>query len=328
MSKWMAIGLILAVAEGAASCSRKESTEAVQEPVKPSESIAGEVADAKAGAGSAAAVESVVAEGADLKKVEERTGAFQDMLDSMRSLPGSGTQISAERVDMDSFVRGKTDRELMAFALEAIKTRPYAAMQVLAYLVENSKDPVIQMNAAWDFVRLVPQWGYAADREFALDNYQMLKGMFGAGGAAESMSLADRAKLQDALQSHYWGLGMDVSELLERAEAVRNNAKCDLELSRADLDEASWLLCSGKPEEAASVRTLYERVRARGVYDASQLVIQENVEELLALSDEQIAEEIRTEPDFLANIRREQVAQWNRLTQLTPEERIDLMKSK
>lgn len=265
MSKWMAIGLGLAVAAGAASCSRKESTEAVQEPVKPSESIAGEAADAKAGAGTAAAGESVVAEGADLDKVEERTGVFQNMLDSLRTFSGAGTEFDTNSINLAEFVKGKSEQDLRTFLENTFVTRPIAAKQVAEYLLDHATDTDIYLSVADRYSAIVPLWGTEADATRMAATAERLVAMY-----AESLSSFGNLKTDpddwfNTLNS-YAVIMHDSSYYLMMAAAARKPMATDYELSLADWSEFCGLVFGAEEPDANRAQTLLDQIKGRKFY--------------------------------------------------------------
>ena len=307
----------LAVAAGAASCSRKEAAEAVQEPAEQAKVVAGKAADTKAGAGSVAAVESAAAEGVDLKKVEERTGAFQNILDSLQSYAGGGAKMSAERVDIESFVKGKTDSELLAYAQDAQQTRPYAAMQVLAYLLRQPVDPAFLIEVAGDYVDLIPAFGYEEDRQLALETYARIRKLYSDSDFVDALSLEQRLHILDCMQSHYVNLGVEYTDSLDRATMIRQHAGSDMELSIADIYEASVMFNRGDPNDEAAVRSLYEQVRARGEYN--YLVQKPVVDFTLGMSASELAQHIQA----VGRLPKGGLAGWKQLNTLSPEERLE-----
>jgi hypothetical protein len=149
--KWE-LGLLV-VLIALSSCSKKEE-------VKPSETaVAGEksVAEQEVSPAKTATEKPVAetAEASDLEKVGERTGAFQNMVDSLRSYAGAEVEMSTNRVDIEYFVKDKSEYDLLAFAEEAKDLSPYAAMQVLSFILQNSEDPSIRLDAANLFIGLV-----------------------------------------------------------------------------------------------------------------------------------------------------------------------------
>ena len=319
MSKWMAIGLILAVAEGAASCSRKESTEAVQEPVKPSESIAGEVADAKAGAGSAAAVESVVAEGADLEKVEERTGAFQDMLDLMHSSAGS-EGFNAHRVEIDSFVQGKTDRVLLDFAKDMAEKSPFATMQVLAWLIKNTQDTQILFDACSWFIVQLPEFGSKEDRPFAIDTLNRLNQMYIDPENSASLSAEDRDVLVAVEKNYLVLLGLDSQAWQQIADDIRKSARTDFDLSCADSFESAAIIRRGQVSEALRLRKLHQSIIDRGVW--GKRVTPEASQYWLSMTDAELVEKFKMGAEKTSLGRKQRLEEWDYVSNMPDDERI------
>ena len=58
--------------------------------------------------------------GADLGKVADQAAAFSDLVDSLRKFAGEETEIGAATLDLETFVRGKSDRDLLKFAEAAL----------------------------------------------------------------------------------------------------------------------------------------------------------------------------------------------------------------
>ena len=233
--------------------------------------------------------------GANLEKVAQDAAAFSDMVDSLRKFAGEDIQIHAapqintDRIDLDSFIRGKTERDLLQFAEAAQFTSPYAALQVLEYLFRHSPDPRIRMEAAIRFGDTATLFGYLKDRALARECFDHLADL-----RADSafLSALPRGKQMDLLYGMHriaCGLELDAAAWMRMATALRKCPLSDRDLSIADAFEADALLRGCRAEDLPRIRALYEAIRARGAYDKAY-ASKESVDRRLAQSDAELKE--------------------------------------
>lgn len=307
------------------ACSKRETAE-------PSKVIAASATTGESAAeqtSTAAASENVpaaTAEESDLEKVGERTGAFQDMMASLRSYAGAEVEMNTNRVDIESFVKGKTERELLEFARTASQKSPYAAKQVAAYLLRNSTDPRIRIDAADLHTSFVPSLGDVEDRELALESFEMLKEYFADENLCASMTSKERQWLIAHMQNHVVDLILDSAAYYQMAQVIRQHAKTELEQSCADSYEAVSYIWGGKAGDIATVRSLYEQIRNRGAYD--DLVLRKrSVDYWLEMSDAEMLAEANKLAEMVG-VDKEAMDEWYKIQSLSPEERLKLMNKK
>ena len=207
------------------------------------------------------------AAGADLEKVAQNAAAFSDLVDSLRKFAGEETEISAVTLDLGTFVRGKSDRDLLKFAEAAQWKSPFAAMQVFDYLVKHSADPKIRMQAAWCFGDQAALFGDAADRARAKECYDLLAAFRGDDAFVAALSPSDRDELLTAMQRIVLTLPLDeCSSYRQLAALLRNHPTSAEDLSYADWFDAIALHRSGQAENLPKMLAYLRAIRERGVY--------------------------------------------------------------
>ena len=108
---WM-LALCLA---GWAACSRREEPAAPPPAATAPEvtATAAETPRTPKPAPALAETPAASAAGADLEKVAQSAAAFSDLIDALRTFAGEELEANPARLDLESFVRGKSDNELI-----------------------------------------------------------------------------------------------------------------------------------------------------------------------------------------------------------------------
>ena len=268
-------------------------------------------------------------DGIDVDRVAKRTGAFQSMLDSLRYYAGRNVGedigITANRVDIESFVKGKSDEDLLLFARQSQRTSPYAAMQVSAYLMDESHSPMLRISAADIFVSLLPSFGDELDRKRSVQFSDVLKDMYTNETFMSGVPLDDRVEMIRVMQSHHSLLGLDHSGHRTRAEIIRHVARTDLELSIADFYEAAFYFNRGHVKDALLIRDLYERISHRGAFN--YMVLKDEVESLLREPVETLEQLVLAGGEFHRWRVQATDERWQEVLPLPPEERVNRVRS-
>ena len=302
-------GLCVALA---LSCSKREevlpppaarvSAPSASEPVRAP--VARPAADASPTAAAAA--------GADLEKVAQNAAAFSDLVDSLRTFAGEDVEFNAATLDLESFVRGKSERDLFKFAQEARDKSPFAALQVLEYLWRQDLDVEFRIEIASLLGDLVNQFGYEKDRAVARECVDWLVGTCADSAQAATMSVRERDDLICTL--HRLAVNLDGHAYATEkriADAIRASAQTDLELAYADEFDAFALMREGKAENVPAARAFLESMRARGVY-GTFFALKSRVDYWLAFDEATFADEIRKSAEFMQKIQAdgERQRQW------------------
>ena len=233
------------------------------------------------------------AAGADLEKVAQNAAAFEDLVDSLRKYAGKEIEFNAATLDLESFVRGKSERDLFKFAQGARDKSPFAAMQVLEYLWRQDLDVEFRIEIASLLGDLANEFGYAKDRAMARDCVDWLAGICADPANAAAMSIRERDDLICTL--HRLAVQLDGHTYATEkmiADAIRASAQSDLELAYADEFDAFALMREGKAENVPAARAYLESMRARGVYGVF-FAQKERVDHWLALDEATFAANIR-----------------------------------
>ena len=325
--------LILRAALGAAlilaaACSRREETSApVGAPpqpmpagmadVDPHETVAG---------GSASAAEAPAPPGADLEKVAQNAVAFSDLVDSLRKYAGKETELNADTLDLESFVRGKSNRDLLKFARTARGKSPFAAMQVLDYLWRQDLDVESRIEIAGLRGDLAVQYGYEKDSARARECVDWLANVCADSAQAAAMSVRERDNLICTLARLTVNLdGQTYAAEKRIADAIRASAQSDLELAYADEFDAFALMREGKAENVPAARAYFESMRARGVY-GTFFALKMRVDYWLAFDDAAFAAEIRKMADLHRKVRELNEVERQRRASMTPTELVAEMR--
>lgn len=240
-----------------------------------------------------------VAAGADLEKVAQSAAAFSDLIDALRTFAGEEVEANPARLDLESFVRGKSDNDLLKFAEAAQYKSPFAAMQVLEHLLAQSADPRIRMMAAWRFADLAAIYGDANDRARARKCFGLLADFRADDAFVAALSPSDRDELLTALQRLVITLDLDERESFRQmAGLLRDHPTCAEDLSTADWFEAMALLRSGNAVDLPKMMACMQAIRDRGVY-GHFFADKEVVDRWLAKTPEQV----RAEQDRLMELR-------------------------
>ena len=311
--------VVMALMAGLAACSKKEQSAAPKVSATEEKTAAGQVTGAGA-TGVVQAAEAAAAEGADLGKVEKRTGDFQDMLDFMHTSAGDKSEINANRLDIESFVQGKSDQKLMEFVKAMKDKSPFAVMQVLTWLLKNSEDSQILLEASSWFLALLPEFGSEEDRSRAMGTLDMLKQMYAESEFSTRLSAEDRDRLLTVAENHLVLLGLDSEAWQQLADHVRKFAKSDLDLSYADSIESGAIIRRGQTSEAARLRGLHQSIIDRGVY--GKRVTPEPSQYWLSLNDKELEEALKMGAERTSLSREHRMDVWLYLSGLPEDDRL------
>lgn len=294
---WM-LALCLA---GWAACSRREEPAAPPPAATAPEvtATAAETPRTPKPAPALAETPAASAAGADLEKVAQSAAAFSDLIDALRTFAGEELEANPARLDLESFVRGKSENDLLKFAEAAQYKSPFAAMQVLEHLLAQAADPRIRMMAAWRFADLAAIYGDANDRARARKCFDLLADFRADDAFVAALSVPDRNELLTAMQRLVITLDLDERESFRQmAGLLRNHPTSAEDLSTADWFEAMALLRSGNAADLPKMMACMQAIRERGVYGRF-FAQKEIVDRWLAKTPEQV----RAEQDRLMELR-------------------------
>ena len=285
---WMLpLGLI-----GLTACSRREEPPPPAAVSQPAPAMAEPLRSATPAAAAPAIPEApAAAAGADLEKVAEQAAAFENMVDSLRTFAGEDVELNAATADLDALVRGKSDRDLLKFAAGAQDKSPYAALQVLDYLLTHSADPKIRMKAAARFGDVASDYGNAQDRQRGHECFDLLADLRGDERFVAVLSPGERNELLTSMQRLALRLSLPPSAYQQMADVYREHPTSAEDLTYADWFEAMGLLRTGKEENLPRMIACFRAIRERGVY-GSTFASQQSIDRWLSMSDEQIKEDL------------------------------------
>jgi hypothetical protein len=209
------------------------------------------------------------------------------MVDALRHPADDENEINTDTIYLESFIRGKSERDLLKFAEAAQFKRPYAALQVLGYLFRHSPDPQIRMETAILFGNTATLFGYLKDRALARECFNHLTDLRADSAFLSSLPHGKQMNLLYGMQGIACGLELDASAWKQMVSSLRKCPLSDRDLSIADAFEAATLLRGCRAEDIPRIRALYEAIRSRGVYDKSY-ASEESVDRHLAQSDDEI----------------------------------------
>ena len=252
----------------ALSCSKREEAPPAAATASESKTAAAVPrAPAPAPALPDAPLPAAAAAGADLEKIAQTAAAFEDLVDSLRKYAGDEVEFNADTLDLESFVRGKSDNDLLAFAEGASRKSPFAAMQVLDYLAAQAADPKLRMRAAWRYADLAANFGDANDRSRAQRYFDLLADFRADDAFVAALSAFDRNELLGAMQRLIITLPMDEQAgYRQLAALLREHPTSAEDLSIADWFDAMALYRSGKAEDLPKMMAYLRAIRERGVY--------------------------------------------------------------
>ena len=300
--RWNRLALLAALGGAlalATSCSKREEPPPAPAPAPAPIIAAAEVPRAPAPAPALAETPAASAAGADLEKVAQSAAAFSDLIDALRTFAGEEVETNPARLDLESFVRGKSDNDLLKFAEAAQYKSPFAAMQVLEHLLAHAADPRIRMMAAWRFADLAAIYGDANDRARARKCFGLLADFRADDAFVAALSPSDRDELLTALQRLVITLDLDERESFRQmAGLLRDHPTSAEDLSTADWFEAMALLRSGNAADLPKMMACMQAIRDRGVY-GHFFADKEVVDRWLAKTPEQV----RAEHDRLMELR-------------------------
>ena len=262
------------------------------------------------------------AAGADLEKVAQNAAAFSDLVDSLRKFAGEETEISAVTLDLGTFVRGKSDRDLLKFAEAAQYKSPFAAMQVFDYLVKHSADPKIRMQAAWCFGDQAALFGDAADRARAKECYDLLVAFRGDDAFLAALTASDVDELLTAMQRLVVTVPLDEQTAYRQLSAqLRNHPSSAEDVTYADWFDAMANLESNTEKGISQMLAHLRAIRERGVY-GRYFAQKESIDHWLAKTPEQIWSDWRRSMESRTAFQAECDARQRRLDALSPAERL------
>ncbi len=284
---WMLpLGLI-----GLAACSRHEEPPPPASASQPAPAMVEPLRSASLPASTPAIPEAPAASaGADLEKVAEQSAAFENMVDSLRTFAGEDVELNAATADLDALVRGKSDRDLLKFAAGAQDKSPYAALQVLDYLLTHSADPKIRMKAAARFGDVASEYGNAQDRQRGHECFDLLADLRGDERFVAVFLPGERNELLTSMQRLALRLSLPPSAYQQMADVYRDHPTSAEDLTYADWFEAMGLLRTDKEENSTRMIACFRAIRERGVY-GSYFASQKSIDYWLSMSDEQIKED-------------------------------------
>lgn len=260
--------------------------------------------------------------GADLGKVADQAAAFSDLVDSLRKFAGEENEIGAATLDLETFVRGKSDRDLLKFAEAAQYKSPFAAMQVFDYLVTHSADPKIRMQAAWCFGDQAAQFGDAADRARAKECYDLLVAFRGDDAFVSTLSAADVDELLTAMQRLVVTVPLDEQTAYRQLSAqLRNHPSSAEDSTYADWFDAMANLESNTEKGISQMLAHLRAIRERGVY-GRYFAQKETIDHWLAKTQEQIWSDWSRSFESRTAFQAECDARQRRLDALPPAERL------
>ena len=307
----------------ALSCSKREEAPAAAATASESMTAAAVPrAPAPAPALPDAPLPAAAAAGADLEKIAQNAAAFSDLVDSLRKYAGDEAKISADTLDLETFARGKSDRDLLKFAEAAQYKSPFAAMQVFDYLVTHSTDPKIRMQAAWCFGDQAAQFGDAADRARAGVCYDMLVAFRGDDAFVATLSPSDRDELLTAMQRLVVTVPLDEPSAYRQLSAqLRNHPTSAEDLTYADWFDAMAGLESNSENGISRMLAHLRAIRERGVY-GRYFAQKESIDHWLAKTQEQIWSDWSRSLKDRAAFKAEADARQRQLDALPPAERL------
>ena len=299
---------------GMAACSRREEPAAAAPAATAPEVTATAVGTPRAPKPAPALPEAPTetAAGADLEKVAQSAAAFSDLIDALRKYAGEDVEFNAATLDLESFVRGKSERDLFKFAQEARDKSPFAALQVIEYLWRQNLDVEFRIEIASLLGDLANQFGYEKDRAVARECVDWLAGICADPANAAAMSARERDNLVCTLHRLATQLDGHTYAAEKRiADAIRKSAQSDLELAYADEFDAFALMREGKAENVPAARAYLESMRARGVY-GTFFALKMRVDHWLGLDDATFAAKIRESAESMQKIQAdgERQRQW------------------
>ena len=291
-----ALGAALALA---LSCSKREEPPPAATTAPAPKIAAAAAASVPAPAPASPEAPAAPAAGADLENVAQNAAAFSDLVDSLRTVAGDGVEFNAATLDLESFVQGKSERDLFKFAQEARDKSPFAALQVLEYLWRQDLDVEFRLKIASLLGDLANEYGYEKDRAVARECVDWLADVCADSAQAAAMSVRERDDLictLHRLATHLDGHPYATEKMI--ADAIRASAQTDLELAYADEFDAFALMREGKAENVPAARAYLESMRARGVY-GTFFALKSRVDHWLAFDDDTFAAEIRKMADLM-----------------------------
>lgn len=296
----------------ALSCSKREEPPPAATTAPAQKTAAAAAASVPASTPAMPEAPAAPAAGADLEKVAQNAAAFSDLVDSLRTFAGDGVEFNAATLDLESFVQGKSERDLFKFAQEARDKSPFAALQVLEYLWRQDLDVEFRLKIASLLGDLANQYGYEKDRAVARECVDWLADVCADSAQAAAMTARERDDLICTL--HRLAVNLDGHAYATEkriADAIRASAQTDLELAYADEFDAFALMREGKSENVPAARAYLESMRARGVY-GTFFALKSRVDYWLAFDEATFADEIRKSAEFMQKIQAdgERQRQW------------------
>ena len=255
--------------------------------------------------------------GANLDQVAQDAAAFEDMVASLRKFAGKDIGTNAATLDLDVFVQGKTEQDLLTFAETAQSKSPYAALQVLDHLWRQNLDVPLRIAVSERFGELACEIGYAQDRARASECMDWLIAAIGDPAQASALSDDDRNDLLLAYHNLSLTYALDASATCQKqADALRRTARSEQERTQVEEFEVFALLNSGQIGNMPAARAKMESLRARGAPEFSW------VDHWLSLDDSTIAAEFRKLREIDAQFRIDEQLRFQRLESLSPAERL------
>ena len=197
------------------------------------------------------------------KEVDSLVSKFSGMLDGLIKFAGGNTYMRTNRIDIEEFVKGKTDKELYTFVRRTELKSPYASKQVCEYLLERITEDTIYLKVSHTYTTLLTLIGNENDITRAKSICEKVKKIY--INSEQYQSSKERENII-IIMNAYGIILLDNKMRNDIVDTIRKYGKTPEEQSAADYYDAMLKIENGSAENLKKARMLLENIQKRGKY--------------------------------------------------------------
>ena len=197
------------------------------------------------------------------KEVDSLVSKFSSMLDGFIKFAGGNTYMRTNRIDVEEFVKGKTDKELYTFVRKTLHKSPYASKQVCEFLLERIIEDTKYLKVSHTYTTLLTLIGDENDIARAKSICKKIKKIYINSDKYQTFKEREDVII---IMNAYGMILLDDKMRNDIVDTIRKYGKTPEEQSAADYYDAMLKIESGTPENLKNANALLENIRKRGKY--------------------------------------------------------------
>ena len=197
------------------------------------------------------------------KEVDSLVSKFSSMLDGFIKFAGGNTYMRTNRIDVEEFVKGKTDKELYTFVRKTLHKSPYASKQVCEFLLERIIEDTKYLKVSHTYTTLLTLIGDENDIARAKSICKKIKKIYINSDKYQTFKEREDVII---IMNAYGMILLDDKMRNDIVDTIRKYGKTPEEQSAADYYDAMLKIESGTPENLDKAKALLENIQKRGKY--------------------------------------------------------------